>query len=128
MLFGEAVSMATPIPTTNQAQVACFHESFPPLSFPFPSQSQHHLSWEQHCQAAQTGASIPSQAWGSSHCTLRLAGAERWSLPCEPSAGVVVLVSEVCLRPEHLVWSRWQGSRCVPSFLNTAQHAVWDFR
>lgn len=48
MLFGEAVSMATPIPTTNQAQVACFHESFPPLSFPFPSQSQHHLSWEQH--------------------------------------------------------------------------------
>lgn len=34
MLFGEAVSMATPIPTTERAQVTCFHESFPPPSTP----------------------------------------------------------------------------------------------
>lgn len=39
MLFGEAVSMATPIPPTERAQVTCFHESFPPsLHIPQPQE------------------------------------------------------------------------------------------
>lgn len=66
MLFGEAVSMATPIPTTERAQVTCFHESFPPsLLVPppreLPAQPQGH-TWssprEKHrgCRSGRDAA------------------------------------------------------------------------
>lgn len=47
MLFGEAVSMATPIPTINRAQVARFHESFPLFPSPSPARANTTCSWEQ---------------------------------------------------------------------------------